>query len=87
LAKSYEMPLFCITPTASVIAGGGLPPGPVVGIVGVNYTKTDGSQGTKLKTFVIGAPNTKQSGIEVSEPTPPTGHPRKRRYWYQEVSR
>jgi type IV pilus assembly protein PilY1 len=83
LAKSYEMPLFCITPTSSVIVGGGLPPGPVVGIVGI--TKASGQ--TVLKTFVIGAPNEKQSGIEVSEPAPPTGHPRKRRYWYQEVSR
>jgi type IV pilus assembly protein PilY1 len=87
LAKAYEMPLFCITPKSSVITGGGLPPGPVTGIVAVNYTKPDGSQGTKLKTFVIGAPNVKQSGIEVSEPTAPPDSPRKRRYWYQEVNR
>ena len=71
LAKAYEMPLFCITPTSSIVAGGGLPPGPVVGIVSVSYVKADGSPGSKLKTFVIGAPNAKQSGIEVSEPPPP----------------
>ncbi|MEO5697251.1 MAG: PilC/PilY family type IV pilus protein [Burkholderiaceae bacterium] len=87
LAKAYSMPLFCATPTSSIITGGGLPPSPVVGIVEVAYTKPDGTQGTKLKPFVIGAPNPKQSGLEVSEPVPPDEAPRKRRYWYPEVSR
>ena len=87
LAKAYVMPLFCTTPTASVLTGGGLPPGPVVGVVAVNYIKPDGTTGTKLKSFVIGAPNTKQSSLEVGEPPAPAGTPRKRRYWYQETSR
>ncbi len=87
IAKAYSMPLFCATPTSTIITGGGLPPSPVVGIVRVAYTKPDGTEGTKLKPFVIGAPNPKQSGIEVSEPVPPDEAPRKRRYWYPEVSR
>ena len=87
LAKAYAMPLFCVTPTSSVITGGGLPPGPVVGIVSVSYTKSDGTAGTKLKPFVIGGPNSKGSALEVGEPPAPPGGPRKRRYWYQEVNR
>ena len=87
LAKAYVMPLFCTTPTASVLTGGGLPPGPVVGVAAVNYIKLDGTTGTKLKSFVIGAPNAKQSSLEVGEPPAPAGTPRKRRYWYQETNR
>jgi len=87
LAKAYVMPLFCTTPTVSVLTGGGLPPGPVVGVVAVNYIKPDRTMGTKLKSFVIGAPNTKQSSLEVGEPPAPAGTPRKRRYWYQETGR
>lgn len=87
LAKVYTMPLFCTTPNSSVVTGGGLPPGPVVGVVAVNYTKPDGSPGTKLKAFIIGAPNSKLSALEVGEPPAPGGTPRKRRYWYQETNR
>ena len=87
LARAYAMPLFCTTPTSSVLTGGGLPPGPVVGIVAVNYTRANGSIGTKLKPFIIGAPNTRGSAIEVGEPVAPSGTPRKRRYWYQETNR
>jgi type IV pilus assembly protein PilY1 len=83
VAKAYAMPLFCMTPTSTVIVGGGLPPGPVVGIVSVDKP----GEGSILKPFIIGAPNAKQSGLEVSEPPPPGNLPRKRRYWYQEVNR
>ena len=84
LARAYAMPLFCTTPTSSVLIGGGLPPSPVVGVVAVNYTRANGSPGTKLKSFILGAPNSKQSALEVGEPTPPNGTARKRRYWYEE---
>ena len=84
VARAYAMPLFCATPTASVLIGGGLPPSPVVGVVAVNYTRVNGATGTKLKSFVLGAPNPKQSALEVSEPTPPPATARKRRYWYEE---
>ena len=87
LARTYVMPLFCTTPSSSVVTGGGLPPGPVVGVVAVSYTKSDHTTGTKLKAFIIGAPNTKLSALEVGEPTAPAGKPRKRRYWYQETNR
>ena len=84
LARAYAMPLFCSTPTSSTLLGGGLPPSPVVGVVAVNFTRANGSVGTKLKSFVLGAPNAKQSALEVSEPTPPPATARKRRYWFDE---
>jgi type IV pilus assembly protein PilY1 len=86
LARSYAMPLFCVTPTSTIVTGGGLPPGPVVGVVSVTYTKNN-VELTKLKSFVIGGPNSKGSAIEAGEPPPPPPGPRKRRYWYQEVNR
>jgi type IV pilus assembly protein PilY1 len=83
IARSYAMPLFCVTPTSAVLVGGGLPPSPVTGIV--NVLMPDGT--TRQKSFVIGAPNPQHSSIGVGEPTKPTGLPRTRRYWYQESPR
>jgi len=82
VAKTYSMPLFCVTPSGSTLAGGGLPPTPVSGIV------TIGSGATAKKVvFVIGAPNPKNSGIEGSRVNPVIKVPRSRIYWYQEVNR
>jgi type IV pilus assembly protein PilY1 len=82
IAKTYSMPLFCVTPTGSTLAGGGLPPTPVSGIVSI------GSGATERKVvFVIGAPNPKHSGIEGSRVNPIIKVPRSRIYWYQEVNR
>ena len=82
IAKSYAMPLFCVTPTSSMISGGGLPPSPVAGIVIVNTPS-----GPKSVPFVIGAPNAKNSAIEASRIYPSLSAPRRRTYWYQESNR
>jgi type IV pilus assembly protein PilY1 len=82
IAKSYAMPLFCIAPTSSTLAGGGLPPTPVAGIVSIGT----GDSARKV-AFVIGAPNPKNSGIEASRVNPVIKVPRSRIYWYQEVNR
>ena len=82
VAKTYSMPLFCVTPTGSTLAGGGLPPTPVSGIVSIGSGAT-----AKKVVFVIGAPNPKNSGIEGSRVNPVIKVPRSRIYWYQEVNR
>lgn len=90
-AKTYSVPLFCRAPSSSVLNGGGLPPSPVAGFVTVTYEQTnaDGTTTTvtKQKDFVIGAPNSKKSGIETGKTNATLNVPRKRRYWYQENAR
>jgi len=83
IAKSYAMPLFCTASSGTVLAGGGLPPSPVAGIVTV--TKADGT--LAQVPFVIGAPNARKSAIEGSRVRLTLNAPRKRRYWYQETQR
>lgn len=82
VAKTYSMPLFCVAPTGSTLAGGGLPPTPVSGIVSIGTGSS-----AKRVAFVIGAPNPKNSGIEGSRVNPVIKVPRSRIYWYQEVNR
>jgi type IV pilus assembly protein PilY1 len=84
VAKSYAMPLFCVTPTSSVLHGGGLPPSPVTGIVTV---PSPNGSGTEQVPFCIGCPNPRNSGIEGSRVTPVIRVPRSRLYWYQETQR
>jgi type IV pilus assembly protein PilY1 len=83
IAKSYNMPLFCVASTGSIVQGGGLPPSPVTGIVSVVRSNGQVAQ----VPFVIGAPNARQSAIEVQRLRPTLDTARKRRYWYQEVQR
>jgi type IV pilus assembly protein PilY1 len=82
IAKTYSMPLFCVAPTGSTLAGGGLPPSPVSGIVTIGSGPSE-----RRVVFVIGAPNPKNSGIEGSRVNPLIKVPRNRIYWYQEVNR
>lgn len=86
LAKSYAMPLFCVAPTGAVLAGGGLPPSPVAGLVSIPVT-VNGITTDRLVPFVIGAPNARNSGIEVTRVRPTLDVARQRRYWYQEGTR
>jgi type IV pilus assembly protein PilY1 len=86
-AKSYAMPLFCVAASGQVLAGGGLPPSPVAGLVTVSYTAANGAQATRQVPFVIGAPNPSGSAIQASRPRPSVNAPRLRRYWFQEVRR
>lgn len=82
VAKSYAMPLFCVSPTFSILSGGGLPPSPVAGVVTINRGDT-----TKKVPFCIGCPNPKNSGIEGSRVNPVIDVPRTRIYWNQEANR
>lgn len=83
VARSYAMPLFCVAPTYSLLTGGGLPPGPVTGIVTV--TATDGTP--RKVPFCIGCPNPKNSSVEGVKVNPVINKPRQRRYWYKETER
>ncbi len=83
LARSYAMPLFCQAPSSQELAGGGLPPSPVAGIV----TIVDSTGKSKQVPFVIGAPNPKKSAIEGVRVNPVINLPRRRVYWYQETNR
>lgn len=88
IAKVYSAPLFCKAATAQTLVGGGLPPSPVTGTVTVSYTSPiTGETVTKRVPFIIGAPNSKGSGIEGSKVTPTITPVRKRRYWYLENAR
>ena len=86
-ARVYSAPLFCKTATSSLLTGGGLAPSPVTGVVTVSYTLENGDTVTKQVPFIIGAPNSKGSGIEGSKVTPTVTPTRKRRYWYLEGAR
>lgn len=88
IAKVYSAPLFCKASSSQTLVGGGLPPSPVTGTVTVSYTSPiTGETVTKRVPFIIGAPNSKGSGIEGSKVTPTITPVRKRRYWYLENSR
>ena len=88
VAKVYSAPLFCAAATSEVLTGGGLPPSPVTGVVSVNYTSPlTGQTVSKQVPFIIGAPNSKGSGIEGSKVTPLIIPVRKRRYWNLENAR
>ncbi|CAD5371845.1 Type IV fimbrial biogenesis protein PilY1 [Rubrivivax sp. A210] len=83
VAKTYAMPLFCVAAAGQVVEGGGMPPSPVAGIVGV----TNLSGKLVYVPFVIGAPNARHSAIEGSRLRPTVDVPRKRKYWFQETQR
>ena len=88
IAKSYAMPLFCVTPTSTPLSGGGLPPSPVTGIVTI-VTPASGStpERSEQVPFCIGCPNPRNSAIEGSRVRPVIKVPRSRLYWYQENQR
>ena len=88
-AKVYSASAFCGVATSSDLEGGGFPPSPVAGIVHVNYTLPDGTTASKDISYVVGAPNSKKSSIEVSKVTRPelTSTIRRRLYWFMEGAR
>jgi type IV pilus assembly protein PilY1 len=87
-AKVYSAPLFCKASSTQTFVGGGLPPSPVTGIVTVSFTNplTNLTEQKQIP-FIIGAPNSKGSGIEGTKVTPSISPVRTRRYWYLENPR
>jgi len=83
IAKTYRLPLFCGTPDSIQLAGGGLPPSPVIGNVVIDIP-ADGSQAASTRTvpFIIGGFNTVRSGIGVSRVPVAVDPTRRRVYWF-----
>jgi type IV pilus assembly protein PilY1 len=83
IAKTYRMPLFCGTPDSIQLAGGGLPPSPVIGNVVIDIP-ADGTQPASTRTvpFIIGGFNTVRSGIGVSRVPVDVDPTRRRVYWF-----
>jgi type IV pilus assembly protein PilY1 len=84
VAKTYRMPLFCGAPEAIELAGGGLPPSPVTGLVEVPVPAGPSEQqpGSKQVPFIIGGFNAEMSGLAVSRVPINVDPTRKRTYWH-----
>lgn len=88
IAKSYEMPLFCIAGSGTVLVGGGLPPSPVTGMVSIKRTTGPLAGQTKQTPVVIGSGKcSAKSALAACDPKFSIDVPRKRRYWFQETQR
>jgi type IV pilus assembly protein PilY1 len=86
IAKTYRMPLFCGTPDSVQLAGGGLPPSPVIGNVEIDIP-ADGTHpaSTRMVPFIIGGSsiaNSVRSGIGVSRVPVNVDPTRRRVYWF-----
>jgi type IV pilus assembly protein PilY1 len=84
IAKSYRLPLFCGAPESIELAGGGLPPSPVIGEVEVQVPAgpTDPNDTTKTVPFIIGGFNAELSGLAVSRVPVIVDPTRRRLYWF-----
>jgi type IV pilus assembly protein PilY1 len=87
LAKTYRIPLFCGVPESIELAGGGLPPSPVLGMVDVSYTALGGGTATKTVPFIIGGFSPELSGLAVSRVPINVDPTRKRTYWFTNKER
>ena len=83
IAKTYRMPLFCSVPDSIQLAGGGLPPSPVIGNVQIDIPAS-GNQpaSTRMVPFIIGGFNAVHSGIGVSRVPVNVDPTRRRVYWF-----
>jgi type IV pilus assembly protein PilY1 len=84
VAQTYRMPLFCGVADSIQLAGGGLPPSPVVGMVEVQVPPAYVQNGLTKKQvpFIIGGFNSQLSGLSVSKVPINVDPTRKRIYWY-----
>jgi type IV pilus assembly protein PilY1 len=87
LAKTYRVPLFCGVPESIELAGGGLPPSPVIGLVDVSYTAPGGGTATKTVPFIICGFSPELSGLAVSRVPINVDPTRKRTYWFTNKER
>jgi type IV pilus assembly protein PilY1 len=83
IAKTYRMPLFCGTPDSIELAGGGLPPSPVIGNVEIEIPADESHPAsTRMVPFIIGGFNPVHSGIGVSRVPVNVDPTRRRVYWF-----
>jgi type IV pilus assembly protein PilY1 len=84
IATAYRLPLFCGTAESLQLAGGGLPPSPVIGDVEVQVpaTGTGDDDATKTVPFIIGGFNAELSGLAVSKVNVVVDPTRRRLYWF-----
>jgi type IV pilus assembly protein PilY1 len=82
LAKTYQIPLFCGVPESIELAGGGLPPTPVIGMVAVSYTTPNGATAGKTVPFIIGGFSPDLSALAPSQVLINVDPTRKRTYWF-----
>ena len=82
LAKTYRIPLFCGVPESIELAGGGLPPTPVIGMVAVSYASPTGDPATKTVPFIIGGFSPDLSALAPSNVPINVDPTRKRTYWF-----
>ena len=84
IAKAYRMPLICGTPESLELAGGGLPPSPVIGDVEVELPADPANPGdtTKIVPFIIGGFNSELSGLAPSKVKVVVDPTRRRLYWH-----
>jgi type IV pilus assembly protein PilY1 len=85
IAKAYRVPLFCGEPESLELAGGGLPPSPVIGDVEVAVPAASGPSAPEEKRtvpFIIGGFNAELSGLGVARVPIVVDPTRRRLYWY-----
>lgn len=92
IATGYTLSPLTGTLASVTFSGGGLPPTPVYGFVNIDVTNADGTTGTKLVPFIIGAGNASAtctgpdctSSIGTTEPPLNISTSRTRTHWYIE---
>jgi type IV pilus assembly protein PilY1 len=93
-ARTYQFPLFCGVPRTVILAGGGMPPSPVGGLVSISVNGR-----TRLVPFLIGGGGITRTGFDPNQPgsmlggglggsafdaervRPPISPVRKRNFW------
>jgi type IV pilus assembly protein PilY1 len=86
VAKAYRLQLFCGSVESLELAGGGLPPSPVIGYVDVPGG-VDDPNGTRTVPFIIGGFNPALSGLGVSKVPIVVDPTRRRTFWYTNKAR
>ena len=88
-ATTYRMPLFCGSPATLELAGGGLPPSPVIGLVDIEIPSEAPAEGTETRSvpFIIGGFNAELSGLAVTRVPINVDPTRRRTYWFTNKGR
>ena len=87
IATAYRLPLFCGAPESLELAGGGLPPSPVIGDVEVPSNPDDPDGPTIVVPFIIGGFNPALSSLGPSKVPIIVDPTRRRTFWYTNNAR